>query len=405
MRVEKFIAWRYLRAPRKEGFISVIATFSFIGIALGVAALIIVMSVMNGFRHELRERLLGFNGHLVLHAHTASFQPDRVKKIQGITSIQPLMEKQGIIMHKGFSSGCLIRGMTFHDLKQRSLISHNMVEGTIESFKHPHAILLGHKLARSLNVHIGQTIKIMRAEGKSTAFGTIPDSRHFVVSGIFNSGMHEYDKICVFMPLASAQDFFQTPLVSSYDIFTDNLDHTNRIKNQLTGTIPHISIYDWQQNNSHFFKALQVQSNVMFLILTLIVLVAVFNIISCLVMMVKDKTRDIAILRTLGATRFCIMRIFLLTGSWIGMISTLLGTVLGLAFALNIDTIRQFLEKTFGTKLFQAEIYFLSSLPSRVDAWEVGQVMVMALGLSFLATLYPAWKASRLNPVEGLRYE
>jgi lipoprotein-releasing system permease protein len=281
-----------------------------------------------------------------------------------------------------------------------------MTEGSVQGLSAPNTLLIGYKLARRLSLHVGDRLKIMAAESQPTAFGFFPKTRYFRIVGLFNSGMHEYDQGFVFMPLSSAQDFFELPQkMTGLEIFVDNPEGIEQIKQQIMRFLPqYASVYDWQQANLHFFNAIQVQRNVMFFILTLIVLVAVFNIISCLVMLVKDKTRDIAILNTMGATRSMILKTFLLIGSSIGVTGTLAGSLLGLAFSYNIDRIKHFLETLTGVELFESEIYFLAHLPSKVSLPQVFLVISTSLMLSFLATLYPAWKASRLNPIQGLRY-
>lgn len=402
--VDRFIAWRYLRSPRQEGLVAVIAWFSFLGIVLGVATLIIVMSVMNGFRSELMNRILGFNGHLTVYTQSGPpLDLEKLRKIPHVASVTPLLEKQGLCLTTYGAAGCIIRGMSLEDLKSRSLIANNLLDGSLASFTQSNGVIMGYKLARKLGIKVGDTFRIMAAEGRPTAFGMLPHSRHFQVSGIFDSGMHEYDSAFLFMPLTTAKVFFETPEIRIFEMFMQDPDRLDELKKRLAG--PGIGLHDWRQSNSHFFKAIQVQSNVMFFILNLIVLVAVFNIVSCLVMLVKDKTKDIAVLRTLGATRGMVMRIFFFTGAFIGISGTSIGALLGLGFAHYIDDIRRGLEKLAGVDLFQAEIYFLSTLPSKVDFREVGSVLFLSLLFSFLATLYPAWKASRLNPVDGLRYE
>jgi lipoprotein-releasing system permease protein len=399
--VARFVAWRYVRAPRKEGFISVIAGFSFAGIFLGVATLILVMSIMNGFRHELMDRLLSFNGHVTVHSLTGPIDVRTLAHLPGVAMATPLLEKQGVATAGGQSAGCMIRGINGTDLAKRKIIAGNLVSGSLKDFSGA-SVVMGHKLAQRLGIQVGQSVKIMRPEGRPSAFGTLPVSRHFRLAALFDSGMHEYDKACLFMPLETCADFYDVPQITSYEIFMHDPSALEPLKQRLFR--PSLVLVDWQQNNMQFFKALTIQRNVMTVILTLILMIAVFNIVSCLVMMVKDKTRDVAILRTLGASPGLITRIFFLTGAWIGVTSTAAGAAVGIGLAANIDRLRKFLENVLGTQLFQPEIYFLSTLPSRVQGADVAMVVGLALGFSFLATLYPAYKAARLNPVEGLRY-
>lgn len=414
---ERLVAWKYLWSPRREGFSAVVALFSFVGIVLGVATLLIVLSVMNGFRQELLNRILGMNGHLTVYSQIAPLtEYPELQKIlaqnANVASCIPLIEKQGLFLAKGAAGG-IIRGFLPDDLAKRSLIAQHMVHGTVEALSVPNTILIGHKLAQKIHLGLGDRLKIMVAENRPTAIGFLPRSRSFRVAGIFDSGMHEYDSAFVFISLASAQEFWDMPgVVSHMELFLKDPEKVRTTKREIQHTLEkhfpdtasNFVLYDWQQANAHFFNAIQVQRNVLFLILMLIVLVAVFNIVACLVMLVQDKTRDIAILRTLGATKGSILRIFLRVGGYIGVSGTLLGTLLGLGFAYNIDSIRRLLEYCSGVELFQAEIYFLSHLPVSVRLEEVYSVIFMSLGFSFLATLYPAWKASRLHPVEGLRY-
>ncbi len=401
MNFAPFIAWRYLRTPKKEGFVAVVSMFSFLGMTLGVATLIIVMSVMNGFKHELETRILGFNSHLTLFA-TQPVSLKDIKDIPHVHSINPFMDKQGICASRQSSTGAIIRCMPFDDLKKKKMVSDNIVMGTIGQDS-DQSIVIGHKLAEKLSVRCNDVVRITAAEGRPSPLGMLPRTRDFKISGIFNSGMHEYDSTMIFLPLSVGRAFFDPTPYTAYEIFLDRMDHTHTVKNALLKK--KLRVIDWKKINSSMFKAIQVQSNVMFLILTLIVLVAAFNIMSGLVMLVKDKTKDIAILKTMGATQTSIMCIFMMIGSFIGIVGTMLGSGLGLAFAYNIDRIRLFLESISDTNLFQAEIYFLSSLPSRVDTQQTLGVIAIALALTIVSTAYPAWKGARLNPAKGLHYD
>lgn len=410
---EWMMAMRYLRARRQEGFISVIAWFSLVGIALGVATLIIVMSVMNGFRQELLERILGINGHLSVYGPVAGqmtdYEPilDRLEKLDGVISVNALVEGQVMASSNGVAKGAIVRGIRAEDLAKRKIVADNIKQGSLEAFKGDNVIILGARLAQSMGVGVGDDVTLISPKGNVTAFGTVPRMRAFKVVGTFEIGMYEYDNGFVFMPLEAAQIYFRLKdAISNLEVFVANPDNAPEVAFELQKELQgRASVHDWQRANSSFFNAIQVERNVMFLILTLIILVAAFNIISSLIMLVKDKGRDIAILRTMGATRGMIMRIFLIAGASVGVIGTMAGFGLGLAFASNIEGIRKFIEGFTGTDLFAAEIYFLSQLPAVVDPTEVTAIVIMGLGLSFLATIYPSWRAARIDPAEALRYE
>ena len=410
--VEWMIAWRYMRARRAEGFISVIAGFSLLGIALGVATLIIVLSVMNGFRIELLDRILGLNGHIALVSSAGAvsdYNPlaERVRVVDGVLSVTPLVEGQILATSGGRAAGALVRGLTPEDLSSRPSIAGNIRSGSLDNFSGADAIVLGSRLARTLGVIAGDKVTLVSPKGTVTAFGTVPRMQAYRVVATFKVGMFEFDSSFIFMPLKAAQQYFRLgDTVSQLEVFVENPDNLLRQRLAIGAAIDgEHRLFDWQQANRSFFNALQVERNVMFLILTLIILVAAFNIISSLIMLVKDKGSAIAILRTVGASRGTIMRVFFIVGASIGVVGTLSGTILGLLFARNIETLRRALETLTGTDLFAAEIYFLSQLPAEVDSGEVVMVVCMALGLSVLATLYPSWRASRLDPVEALRNE
>ncbi|MFZ0072979.1 MAG: lipoprotein-releasing ABC transporter permease subunit [Xanthobacteraceae bacterium] len=411
-RFEWMLSLRYLRARRKEGFISVIAGFSFIGILLGVATLIIVMAVMNGFRQELLEKILGLNGHLLvqpLDAPLTDFEAvaERISKIPGIRLAAPVVEGQALASSPFGSSGVLVRGWRAADLRKLPSIADNLKQGTLAGFDEGQGVLIGRRLADQLTVHAGENVTLVAPRGAVTPMGTMPRIKTYKVAGVFEIGMSEYDLGFLFMPLTEAQAYFnRSGDVTAIEVYVDSPDQVDYYRKRISEVAGRpIFIIDWRQRNATFFNALQVERNVMFLILTLIVLVAALNIVSGLIMLVKDKGPDIAIMRTMGATQGAIMRIFLITGASIGVVGTLVGLLAGVVICRNIEAIRQFLSWLTSTELFPPTLYFLSRLPADMDLTETTAVVVMALALSLLATLYPSWRAARLDPVEALRYE
>lgn len=409
---ERMVAGRYLRGRGRESFISVIAWFSLIGIALGVATLIVVMSVMNGFREQLLDRILGLNGHLQVVGIGEPIEDyeaivKRIEMVPGVTRAAAVVEGQAMAMRDGKAAGALARGMTVAGLNSLTSVEKGVVAGRMEDFKGRAVAVVGRRLASKLRVGIGDRLTLLSPARSVTPFGAAPLQKAFRVVAIFDVGMYEYDSTFVYIPLKDAKALFKTgdgvSLIEAMVVDPERLDtNKNAVRDAARGPF---SVYDWRDTNQAFVNALDVERNVMFLILTLIILVAAFNIVSSLTMLVKDKTRDIAVMRAMGATRGMVMRTFMLTGSTIGVVGALAGFGLGLAFALNIESIRRALESVSGTQLFQAEIYFLSQLPAKVDSYEVGLVVAMALGLSFLASLYPAWRASKAEPASALRYE
>jgi lipoprotein-releasing system permease protein len=409
---EWMLSLRYLRARRKEGFISVIAGFSFLGIMLGVATLIIVMAVMNGFRQELLDKILGLNGHLLIQPLESPLTDwegvaDRVAKVQGIRLAAPIVEGQALASSPFNASGVLVRGIRGTDLANLGSIARNIKQGSLDGFDQGQGIAIGSRLAEQLSLRAGDNLTLVSPRGAVTPFGTTPRIKTYKIAAVFEIGMSEYDAAFVFMPLTEAQAYFgRSGDVTAIEVYTDDPDRVDSFRKLVSNAAARpIYMLDWRQRNATFFNALQVERNVMFLILTLIVLVAALNIVSGLIMLVKDKGSDIAILRTMGATQGSIMRVFLITGSSIGVVGTLAGFLLGTVVCLNIDAIRRFLSWLTHTDLFSPELYFLSKLPADMDFKETAAVVIMALGLSLLATLYPSWRAARLDPVEALRYE
>jgi lipoprotein-releasing system permease protein len=409
---EWLLAIRYLRARRREGFISVIAGFSFLGIMLGVATLIIVMSVMNGFRTELLGRILGLNGHLFVRGVT-SYVTDfdavalNIEKIPGVVSATPIVEGQVMASSRGNAQGALVRGIHGKDLERLTVVSDHILLGTLNQFDTGGSVAIGSRLAKNLGLNVGDTITLLSPRGAITPFGTAPRVKAYPIVAIFEIGMSEYDSSFIFMPLHEAQEYFRTAEgVTALEIMVKQPDKVVDLVKPVSNTVGGCcEVITWQETNRSFFSALQVERNVMFLILTLILIVAALNIVSGLIMLVKDKGRDIAVLRTMGATKGSVMRVFFISGASIGVAGTLAGFALGTVFCLNIETLRQFLSEVSGTQLFNPEIYFLSHMPAEIDVSEVVSVVGMALFLSFAATLYPAYRAASLDPVEALRYE
>ena len=411
-RFEWMLSLRYLRARRKEGFISVIAGFSFLGIMLGVATLIIVMAVMNGFRKELLDKILGLNGHLVIQPLESPLTDweivaDRISVVPGVRLAAALVEGQALASSPFHSSGVLVRGIRAKDLTRLGSIANNIKQGSLENFDEGQGIVIGRRLADSLSLRAGDLMTLVAPRGAVTPMGTTPRIKSYKIAAVFEIGMSEYDTSIVYMPLPESQAYFnRTGDVTAIEVYIDDPDKVDRYRRLITDAASRpIFMIDWRQRNATFFNALQVERNVMFLILTLIVLVAALNIVSGLIMLVKDKGSDIAILRTMGASQGAILRVFLITGASIGVVGTLFGFLFGTLVCLNVETIRQFLSWMTSTELFSPELYFLSKLPADMDVAETTAVVVMALALSLLATLYPSWRAARLDPVEALRYE
>ena len=414
--VERLLAWRYLRARKQGGFISLTTWFAIIGITLGVATLILVMSLMNGIREEMMSRFIGIDGHVsVFNIEGPITDYDAVSGMiagmDGVASASPKIEGQVMASTAGTALGAQVLASPYETLVNRPLYRDALVDGSFDGLRDGMGIVLGERLARNLRVKPGMAVTLISPQGRSTIAGFVPRMKTYPVSGIVKFGVHSLDGGIVLMPFAEAQVYFMlmrgdVGAASNIEVFAKDIDDAGTLAQDIAAKLgPNARVLSWQQTNAQVFGALSVQRNVMVVILALIILVAAFNIISSLVMLVNEKRRDIAILRSMGATRGNIMRVFMLAGTWIGMAGTAAGLVLGLILAANIDALRKGIEALTGQPILIENIYFLSSLPTKTDPNEVITVVLVAIGLSFLATIYPARRAARLDPAEALRYE
>ena len=407
------IAFRYIKSRRVEGFISISAWFSLLGIMLGVATLIVVMSVMNGFRTELVDRILGINGHLIIYSKNERTIPNYTKIINkildtpNVVAVTAHLEGQALAKNKNSISGVIIRGSKWSDLAAKKILWKSLNQSTISNFKDKQNIIMGYRLGQKLNLKVGDFVSLISPNGMETALGVLPVNQNFKIGGFFDMGMYEYDNNFIFIPWKKAELFLSTNNVAhGIEVFLKDQKLTSSVNLQLQSKLnKNLIVIDWKKRNSSFMNALAVEKNVMFVILTLIILVAAFNIISSMIMLVQTKKADIALMRTMGASQYLIIKVFMLTGSIIGFSGTFFGVLLGVFVSMNIEKIRQLITSIFGQELFSAEIYFLSKLPSDININEVLIVICISIFLTLLASIFPAWKASKISPAEALRYE
>ncbi len=405
------VAARYLRARRQEGFVSVIAGFSFLGIALGVAALIIVLAVMNGFRHELMSLVLGANGDLLVYDPRGRLEQydalaARLNDLEPVAEVVPVIRGQVMVTANGVAAGAIVHGMRRADLARRPLVATNIRSGALDDFGGARSVVLGSRLADKIGVTAGEVVTLVSQQTTPTAFGAMPRQKRYRVAATFEIGMFEFDDTFVFMPLEEARLFFRLPgAATGLEVALGERSDVDSARREIAAVLdPGLRIFDWREAYGPFFDTVRAQRNVLLLVLSLIILVAAFNIISGLNMLVRDKRAEIGILRTMGATRGMIMWIFLINSAAVGFAGTAAGVALAVVISDQLETIRRWLEDLLGIDLFSPELYFLAELPARIQVADVAWIAAMALGASLLATVYPAWRAASLDPVEALRY-
>ena len=407
--IERTIAFRYLKPKKKEGFLKVISIFSFTGIALGVAILIIVMSVMNGFRTELINKILGFNPHIIIKPYDKKINKEDLNNLntleENILRTAFTFSGQGILINKENTTGILVRSYLQNDIDKIDLINKGIVDGSLNSFN-KNTISIGKELAISLNLIVGDEITLMSTSNLQTPFGNLPLQEKFIISSIFSTGLAEFDQNVIFMPFENANYLFElTDIDIDLEIFLYKPDKVQLIKEKIQKIFSDYYVYSWADLNKSFFGALKVERNVMFIILTLIIIVAAFNIISGLTILVKNKTKEIAILRTLGISKNSIAKVFFLTGFIIGFLATVTGVTIGILFSYYIEEIRVLITSIFNIRLFPEEIYFLSQMPSEINLGYILIISFFSLLITFLATIVPSLAAANLDPIKALKYE
>jgi lipoprotein-releasing system permease protein len=408
-KVERTIAFRYLKPKKKEGFLKVISIFSFTGIALGVAILIIVMSVMSGFRTELINKILGFNAHIIIKPYDKKINKEDINKLdeikKSISRIALTFSGQGILINRGNTTGIFVRSYLQNDIDKIDLIKNGIIDGSLNSFN-KNTISIGKELAISMDLLVGDEITLMSTSNLQTPFGNIPLQEKFKISSIFSTGLAEFDQNVIFMPFENANSLFEiSDMDIDLEIFLNKPDKVQLIKQNVQKIFSNHYVYTWEDLNKSFFGALKVERNVMFIILTLIIIVAAFNIISGLTILVKNKTKEIAILRTLGISKNSIAKIFFLTGFTIGLLATITGVTIGILFSYYIEEIRVLITYVFNIRLFPEEIYFLSQMPSEINLGYILIISFFSLLITFFATIFPSLSAAKLDPIKALKYE
>ena len=407
--IERLIAFRYLKPKKKEGFLKVISIFSFTGIAMGVAILIIVMSVMNGFRSELMNKILGFNPHIIVKPYNKKIEKSDLKKLkvleENILSTALTFSGQGILINKESTTGVMVRSYVEDDIGKIDLIKKGIIDGSLDLFKDD-TISIGKELAISLNLIAGDQITLMSTSNLQTPFGNLPLQEKFTISSIFSTGLAEFDQNFIFMPFDNANSLFELSDIDiDLEIFLKKPDKVKLIKEKVEFFFNDYYVYSWADLNKSFFGALKVERNVMFIILTMIIIVAAFNIISGLTILVKNKTKEIAILRTLGISKTSITKVFFITGFTIGFLATITGVIIGILFSYYVEEIRVLITSIFNIRLFPEEVYFLSQMPSEINLVYIFIISFFSLLITFLATIFPSLSAAKLNPIEALKYE